>query len=163
MCRLALALALLAVACGDATPAAQGPCGPVEELPIQGGTHLVGDQEPPVPYNSTPPTSGWHSSGAVVLGVHDQPLTEPEQVAVLEQGGVVVTHGELPEQDRAALEELVGGEYAERAALTAYDELEPGTVVLTAWGLLQRCDGADPGAVRAFIDEHTQATVEHDH
>lgn len=160
-CRLAGLLAATAlltlVGCGPkATPA--GSCGPVERPPIQGGGHLIGGQQPPVPYSSVPPTSGWHASGAFEIAVQppDAPLSEPRQVSVLEAGGVVISYRQLPQVDRAALEELVRSRFAGRAAVTPYDQLAPGQVVMTAWGMLQRCQRPDLDAVARFIDAHAQ-------
>lgn len=160
---LAVALfCVLATACGEDAPAgddevgATDSCGPVETIPVQGEGHLVGDQEPPVPYNSTPPTSGWHTSGDVPFTVYgpDDPLTEPEQVTVLELEGVVISYNGLAEEDVATLTELVSGEYADKAALTPYDQLADGQVAMTAWGKVQVCDDLDVDAITAFMDAH---------
>lgn len=168
MMRAALfsAIVLALVACEEARPApapSEGPtataaCGAVETFPVQGEGHLVGNQEPPVRYNSTPPTSGWHASGDVPIVVtpEAQPLSEPEQVTVLELGGIVVSHGELPAEERATLEQLLTDEYPGRAALTAYDRLGEGEVALTAWTVLQRCDAVDVAAIEAFIAFYSQ-------
>jgi hypothetical protein len=136
-------------------------CDPVEQPPLQAGEHLIGDQEPPVPYNSTPPTSGWHASGAFTIDVRppDDPLSEPKQVSVLEVGGVVVTYQDLPDEDRARLEEHVRDNHADRVAVTPYDQLEPGEVAFTAWGNLQRCSGLDLSALDAFVAEHADEEV----
>lgn len=136
-------------------------CGTVEKLPEQGGSHLVGDQEPPVPYNSTPPTSGWHSSGAFEIEVRppDDPLTEPQQVSVLEAGGVVVSYDGISRAERRTLTQLVRDEYDGRVAVTRYPDLRDGEVALTAWQTLQRCDGLDVDAVRAFADAHVAEDV----
>jgi len=152
---LALCLAVAATACGDASaaPAATARCGEVETFPIQGGGHLIGDREPPVPYNSTPPTSGWHSSAAVTIGVSDDPLTEPQQVGILEVGGVVVTHGALDDASAAALRDQAA-RHPGRVATTPYAELAPGQVVLAGWGVVQRCDGVDPDAIDAFVEAY---------
>lgn len=69
------------------------------------GSHLLGDRQPPVPYSSTPPTSGWHASGLTPIAVH--PLSEPQQVSVLEAGAVVVTYHELPDGELSTLTEAV--------------------------------------------------------
>lgn len=161
-----LAVAALAAACtpegpsADASedPAATASCAAVETVPIQGEGHLVGDQEPPVPYNSTPPTSGWHTSTDVAIGTapDDEPLTEPEQVTVLELGGVVVAHNGLETQEQASLEALVAEKFPGQAAATRYDKLESGEVALTAWGKLQRCEALDLAAVEAFVQAYTQ-------
>lgn len=146
------------VASASEGPTATTACDSVQTFPIQGEGHLVGGQKPPVAYNSTPPTSGWHSSSDVpiVVAPPGQPLTEPEQVTVLELGGVVVSHGDLPEAGRASLEELVSGRYAGRAALTEYDKLGGGEVALTSWGVAQRCDAVDLPAVEVFISHYAQ-------
>ncbi|MBA2528380.1 MAG: DUF3105 domain-containing protein, partial [Euzebyales bacterium] len=132
--------------------------GEVREIAIQGGEHLIGDQKPPVPYNSTPPTSGWHSSGDVTIAVRPpgRPLSEPQQVSVLEAGGVVVSYRRLRDEDRRALERRVRRDFDGRAAVTPYRKLGRGEVALTAWGLLQRCDGLDLPAVGDFIDRHAE-------
>jgi hypothetical protein len=139
-------------------PAATADCAAVETIPIQGEGHLVGDQEPPVPYNSTPPTSGWHTSTdiAIVTAPDDEPLTEPEQVTVLELGGVVVAHNDLAAEERESLEALIADRFAGQAAATHYDKLDAGEVALTAWGKLQRCEALDLAAVEAFTEAYAQ-------
>lgn len=167
---------LLLGGCGDGDPVAQpepvttGPadppeaetaCAPVEQPPLQAGSHLLGDQAPPVPYSSVPPTSGWHASGAFSIAVQPpgEPLTEPQQVSVLEVGGVVVVYHELDEEDRVALEHHVTRHHEGRVAVTPYGRLEPGEVAFTAWGVLQRCDGVDLEALDAFNAAHGDAEV----
>lgn len=144
---------------GATEPGATDACGPVETIPVQGEGHLVGDQDPPVPYNSTPPTSGWHTSGDVAFSVYgpDDALREPEQVTVLELGGVVVSYNGLPEAEVSRLADLVSGEHAGRAALTPYDQLGEGEVAMTAWGKVQVCDSVDPAAIAAFVDAYAEA------
>jgi hypothetical protein len=104
---------------------------------------------------SVPPTSGPSASHRLGIGVRtdENPLTEAEQVSVLEAGAVVVTHGELPEPGRDALTSLAR-EYPRRVALTPYDRLAPGQVAFTAFGVVQVCDGVDPDALRAFVDAY---------
>ena len=133
-------------------------CEPEETFPIQGEGHLVGDQEPPVPYNSTPPTSGWHASGDVpiVVDPDGEPLTEPEQVTVLELGGVVVSFKSLPEAELTALTDFLTERFEGQVALTRYDKLQPGQVALTGWGVLQECTGVDTDAIAAFIETNAK-------
>ena len=142
----------------SAGPTATASCGGVETFPVRGEGHLVGNQKPPVPYNSTPPTSGWHTSTDVPIVVtpENDPLSEPEQVTVLELGGIVVSHGVLAEEERAALEQLLADTFAGEAALTRYDKLGDGEIALAGWGVLQRCDEVDTAAIEAFIDFYAQ-------
>lgn len=160
-------LAVLLPACSDvsggATPSPTASidmtgCGPVEQVPIQGEGHLVGFQEPPVPYNSAPPTSGWHTSGEVPIEItpDGEPLTEPQQVTVLELGGVVVTFSQLPADDLDTLTALLEERFAGQAALTRYDKLPAGEIALTSWGVLQRCTELNAEAVAAFVTQHAQ-------
>lgn len=168
-----LALVGLLPACAQANPSqagsAAGACGPVEEIAIQGGSHLIGDQEPPVDYNSTPPTSGWHASGpaAPTVAGADDPLTEPEQVSVLEAGGAVVTYRGLGEEDAGALEAAVALRFSDRVAVTPYDQLGEGEVAFAAWGRLQLCQDLDLGALDAFVTAHAPNGLDiplgHDH
>lgn len=162
-----LAVAALTAACtpdgppsADASeaPAATDDCAAVETVPVQGEEHLVGDQEPPVPYNSTPPTSGWHTSTdvAIVTAPDDEPLTEPEHVTVLELGGIVVSHNGLAADDQEALEALIAEKFAGQAAATRYDKLAQGEVAMTAWGKLQRCEALDLEAVERFVEAYAQ-------
>lgn len=160
-----VALALLPACRNDSTqvvaadtPPATDHCTEVEDVPIQGEGHLVGQQEPPVDYNSVPPTSGWHTAGEIPIEVRDpdDPMREPEQVTALEMGAVVVSYGDLPQDQYRDLERLIQEQFEDRAALTSYERLQPGEVALTAWGRLQRCDAPDLAAVERFIDAFAQ-------
>lgn len=157
----AVVLLCLLWGCGDGAsePGATGACAAVETPPAQGGSHLIGDQEPPVPYNSTPPTSGWHSSGGFEIGVRGptEALTEPQQVSALEAGAVVVTYGELPLTEINRLEEAVSRDYPGRVVTTPYDRLGDGEVAFTAWATLQRCDAIDLEALAAFVETYADA------
>ena len=157
----ALMLSLLVVACGgggaeSSRPPATAACEAVEFPRLQGGLHLIGDREPPVPYSSTPPTSGWHTLAGVDIGVRGEadPLTEPEQVGILELGGIVVTHGALSPPLLEELHAFVRQHYDGRVAVTPYDELDGGAVAFTAWGALQRCEELDLEALAAFADAY---------
>lgn len=148
-----VAVALAACSSAGAAPSPTERCGAVETFPVQGGGHLIGDQQPPVGYNSTPPTSGWHSSNAIQIGPFDDPLPEPDQVSILEVRGIVVTHGELGDGERAALQDEAR-RFRGQVATTPFSELGPGEVVLAGWGALQRCDGVDPAAIGPFVEAY---------
>jgi hypothetical protein len=135
-----------------AVPVATDRCAAPVFPPLQFGSHLLGDTEPPVPYSSTPPTSGWHASGAIPIGINE--LTAPQQVSVLESGAVVVTHRGLPAEEQDVLEDLATAAHDGRLAVTPFDALADGEVVLAAWGVLQRCDGVDVEAVSAFVETY---------
>ena len=137
-------------------PEATALCDSPEFPPVQFGSHLIGDADPPVPYSSTPPTSGWHASGAFQIDVQppDEPLRESVQVSIAEVGAVVVTYRDVDDADRARLEEAVHTRYAGRVAVTPYDQLDPGAMTRAAYGVLQRCEGIDLDAVDAFVESY---------
>lgn len=150
---IAVVLGLLA-GCGGAAaeesePTATAACAAPELPPVQAGLHLIGDRRPPVPYSSTPPTSGWHRSGVGGPGVAAEPLSEPVQVGLLEQGLVVVTHGPLTDDEAQALHDLAAS-FPDTLAVTPYSPLAAGEVVVSAWGVLQRCRGVDADALSVF-------------
>jgi hypothetical protein len=168
----ALVAALLLVSCGpdevptDETPAPMparaddDTCGPEQHPALQSGGHLLPGEDAPVPYSSTPPTSGWHASRHPDRGVHEAPLSEPEQVSVLEDGGVVLAWTALPAAERERLEEFAA-QHAETVASTPYDELGAGQVAMTAWGVLRVCDGVDLAMIETFVAEHAGAGAPH--
>ena len=151
---VALAVAALLVGCGgaptDRAAVATAACDEPEFPSVQFGSHLLGDTPPPLPYSSTPPTSGWHASGAIPITIAT--LSDPQQVSVLEVGAIVITHDGLSQPERSRLEDHVRDSYADRVAVTPYPALDDGSVVLAGWGVLQRCDGVDLAALDTFVD-----------
>ncbi|WP_370324914.1 DUF3105 domain-containing protein [Euzebya sp.] len=154
---LAVLLAVLLGACGSSgatsAPNATARCDAPELPPVQFGSHLIGDAEPPVPYSSVPPSSGWHASGALDITAYppSNPLSEPQQVSVLEAGAVVVTYRGLTDDDVATLVEHVQTAHPGQAATTPYDRLDDGQVALAGWGVVQRCHGVDLDSIDAFV------------
>lgn len=164
--RLGIVLtAVLIAGCGQSptgAPTATDRCDQVEFPSVQFGSHLLGDSQPPIPYSSTPPTSGWHSSGAVPEGVFTEPLPEPAQVSVLEAGGVVVTHNGLADEDLQRLTDAVRERFADRVVVTPYDQIPAGSTAFTSWGVLQTCEGLDLEALAAFVAAYGSPISSHD-
>lgn len=144
---------LLVGACGDGAEVA---CGPVEQPELQGGGHLLGDTEPPVPYSSTPGTSGFHAAGAPPEGVYggDDALSEPAIVLSLESGQIVAAYDpdELPDAEVTELEDLATGPLAGRLTVTPFDGDMGASLTLNAWGERQPCSTVDADAVRGFVE-----------
>lgn len=148
-------LAVLATACGTDDVTAPDPasgefvaCGPVEVQQIQGGTHLIGDAEAPVPWNSRPGTSGWHAGGEVPFGILDEPVGDAVIVSALEAGKVVLAHdGTL---DLAGLDHVVE-EADDRLVVAQYDQQMPSPAALLAWGRLTRCTELQFADITAFV------------
>jgi len=58
----------------------------------QGNQHLSSLEEPHVPYNTTPPTSGPHMGGLWQWGISEEPIPDEWQVHNLEDGGVIIQY-----------------------------------------------------------------------
>ncbi len=157
MRRLTAAFAVAAgglAACGGASQAAA--CGPVEHPELQGGAHLIGDTAPPVPYSSTPGTSGFHTAGRPRTGVVGEPLTEPEIVTLLEGGQAVAAYDpeQLPPSEVRDLRDLARGRLAGRLTVTPFNRDMGAPLTLNAWGTRQACGRVDAAAVAAFVARH---------
>lgn len=161
----AACLVLVAVVAGSvgctSDPGVAGDCDEAEEQPRQEGSHLLGDQAPPVPYTSSPPTSGWHTSGRPPdPGAYVEPVSEPQQVHHLEQGGVVVAYDpSVPTELEGQLQRIP--EEVDGVVVTPYSQAMPSAITLTAWGILQRCTSATAADVAAFRDAHAIAPDDH--
>lgn len=124
---------------------------PGERFASQGNAHVtLGTATPP--YNSDPPTSGWHTPELAPWGSHLEP--QPDQMLVhnMEDGGVILWYAQgTPEENArhvAALQE-VAGNY--RSIVIVPRAGMPTTYALTAWQRLQRFDAIDADAMRTFI------------
>lgn len=153
-----LVTTLVLVACGIQDDPPRAACGPVESPEVQGGGHLIGDNPAPVPYTSTPGTSGWHASGQPRTGVVREPLPEPEIVSVLEHGQIVAAYdpGSLPPDQVVVLEELAEGPLEGDLTVTPFEEEMGAPLVLNAWGTRQACAVADPEAITRFVERHAE-------
>lgn len=152
----AAVLALLLGGCGGGgdgggnSDGAATACGPeVQEALDPGSVQHVLPGAPEPSYATDPPTSGPHLAGGTVGGVQPAPLARPVQVAVLEEGGVVVQHDGVDGAGRARLEALA----ADDVVVAPNPDL-PSPVVATAWQHRLECAGAGPAAVEAFVARH---------
>ncbi len=124
---------------------------PGERLRSQGNVHVsLGTTTPP--YNSDPPTSGWHTNELAPWGAHLEVQHDQRLVHNMEDGGVVLWYPLGPPEENAAhvaaLEDVARGY---RLTVIAPREGMPTRYALTAWQRLQRFDEIDPEAMRAFI------------
>ncbi|MGH3440717.1 MAG: DUF3105 domain-containing protein [Nitriliruptorales bacterium] len=160
---VAVAAGLLLTACaGD--DAAQA-CGPVEHPELQGGSHLIGDAEPPVPYSSTPGTSGWHASGQPPTGVIDRgtPLTDTQIVASLEAGQVVAAYDPdgLAADQVDELERLARDRFSGQLTVAPFTQDMGAPLVLNAWATRQPCSRVDTDVIASLIDRLGDTSTGH--
>lgn len=162
---VAAVVAAAGLALSACTVGATEACGPVEHPELQGGSHLIGDAEPPVPYTSTPGTSGWHTGGQPRIGVidRDAPLDDPQIVAALEVGQVVAAYDpdELPADQVDELERLARDDFSGQLTVTAFTGDMGAPLVLNAWVTRQPCSRVDPDAIASFVDRFGGAGPDH--
>ncbi len=94
---------------------------PGVEFPSQGNVHLAAIDEPHPPYNSSPPSSGWHMGFLAEWGVSEEPLPPELYIHNLEDRGIVLAYN-CPD----GCDDL-------QANLTEFVEEEGGLIVLTPY------------------------------
>lgn len=137
-----------------------GASGSVQTVPIQGQAHIQRGASHP-PYNSKPPTSGWHYGDAVApAGVSANPIPNEVQVHNLEHGEIMVQY-DCPEgcQDMITQLEGIVRSYRSKVILAPYPGLDR-RIALTAWGKIAFLDAVDEPFIRRFIAENKDKAPE---
>lgn len=156
-----IVIALLAIASGvfNSSPAparvAQAAnsvvCSGVQTFPAQSRDHINPGQPHP-PYNSNPPTGGWHWANPQDWGIYTSQQFQEQLVHNLEHGGIVVQYNGLSAADVQRLTDFVKRD-TYHMILAPYPALPQGEkVAMTAWTHLQTCDGVDENALQSFIN-----------
>ncbi|HSK16127.1 MAG TPA: DUF3105 domain-containing protein [Gaiellaceae bacterium] len=111
-------------------------------------------------YNSTPPTSGYHSAQTAIWNLYDQPVPSIHYLHNMEHGGVVVQYGS---NTPAETVQRLGNWYDQdtRGLIVAptMPELEEADAVLadeivaTSWTHMLRCSDFDEGALDDFVND----------
>lgn len=125
---------------------------PGESFPSQGNIHIeLGASHPP--YNSDPPTSGWHTGDLAPWGSYDFVVPDERLIHNLEDGGVILWYPLGTEsENREHLERLEEVARGYRNVIIAPREGMPTLYAATAWQRLQRFDSFDSEGMRAFLE-----------
>jgi hypothetical protein len=120
-------------------------------MPDQGNRHIKTAEDPHVPYNSDPPTSGPHLPYIAPWGVHTTPIVKELQVHNLEDGGVMVQYN-CPSGCPDLVEKLAAivRQHPEHVILAPYPGMKT-RIALTAWTRLDAFDEFDASRVSRFI------------
>jgi len=144
------------------------PTEPGVALPSLGNHHVRSLDEPHIPYNSKPPTSGPHLPNIASWGVYDQPIPNELQVHNLEDGGVMIQYDCKNCADLIGKLERLAEEYYQRAAteklkskgsrwehliVAPYPRMGTG-IALTAWTRIDRLETYDEARIRRFIEAY---------
>jgi hypothetical protein len=132
-----------------------------ERIPDMGvSLHLPNAEDiPPVPYNSNPPTSGYHwGGGTAPWGILNEPVPDTLTVHNIEHGGIVIHYRQG--LDQARLDQLTG---VARSLLEENpcvvmvprpaEQLDT-PIALTAWNYLMPLETVDEESIRAFFNAH---------
>ena len=126
---------------------------PGQNVPIQGFEHVRPGQPHP-PYNSDPPTSGWHYAQPAPAGFHDSPVPDEQLIHNLEHGHVVISYdcSKLTncEQVKARLRRLIQ-RFNARKVVAVPRQNADAAIALTAWGRIDKLDRYDERRIVAFI------------
>ncbi len=134
----------------------------VRQFPDQGtGTavHLEQVDSPHPPYNSNPPTSGWHFGGAILTpGRYTQPVPDTITVHSLEHGMVIIHY--RADVEPAVIEQLttLARELQRKNPCVILlprptTALDP-PIAVTAWTYFLELGAVDVPAIAAFYREH---------
>ena len=121
-----------------------------KSFPIQGQDHIaIGALHPP--YNSNPPTSGWHYAAPANVGFYDRELPDERLVHNLEHGHIWIAYRPtIPDEIKSQLKKLAGG-----MAIVTPRPTNDTDLALVAWGRLDafNLDGTplDSQRIQSFI------------
>jgi Protein of unknown function (DUF3105) len=129
-------------------------------VPAPASPHIAEVTSPHGPYNSNPPTSGWHYGGGTApWGVQTQPIADELSVHNLEHGGVVIHYRQG--LDQATVDQLttLARELQQQSPCIVLvprpaDKMTESPIAMTAWTWLLRLDSFDAGKIRAFFRAH---------
>ena len=147
---------------------------PGEAVPDLGNEHISTLDTPHPPYNSNPPTSGWHIPFIATWGVHQKPIPRELQVHNLEDGGVLIQYacpvacpGLVAKLERLAKRVLARPEPRYHHLIVApHPDAEPGrppeppgrqsapVLALTAWTRIDRLTAFDDARITRFIEAY---------
>lgn len=126
---------------------------PGQQFPDQGRTHIKRGETHP-PYNSTPPTSGWHWEDWPQYGIYTEQLPDEWQIHHLEHGGIMIQYS-CPSGCPEVVDQLtnIARRYRYKVILAPYTGL-PNRITLTAWTRLDAMDEVDEARIVDFIDAY---------
>lgn len=126
----------------------------------EGSNHLANVTDPlPKPYNSNPPTSGWHwGGGAADPGIKDQPIDDRITVHNLEHGFVIIHYrADLDSATVDKLKNLTLQLQQQNPCIILVprpaDKLQV-PIAVTGWTNLLELNNYDEGAIRDFFKNH---------
>ena len=107
-------------------------------------------------YSTTPPTSGPHWPATAQCGIYDEELPDELVVHNMEHGNVVISHNLVDPGEVRRLTEVAHRlpNFNKWGILRPYSNIRPGTVAMTAWGVMEQLRGVDEGQIERFFEAY---------
>lgn len=138
-----------ATVAGPAVPSGQSRP-EIVSAPDQGRDH-VGPGQPHPPYNSNPPTSGWHYGTTAPWGFHNTALPDELIIHNLEHGGIWISYKD--ENDSEVVDALVAlARQFPRKVIMTHRSANDTRLAVAAWGRLMKLERFDRDAIVDFIN-----------
>jgi hypothetical protein len=129
---------------------------PGQAVPIQSRDHIAEGATHP-PYNSDPPTGGWHYATPAAPGVYDKQLLDEQVVHNLEHGYIVIAYdcSRLSNCDsvKAELKSTFDRNRGWKMVVEPRKNADA-AIALTAWGRIEKLDSLDAGKIQQFINAY---------
>ncbi len=128
-----------------------------ESFANQGQEHIaVGAAHPP--YNSNPPTSGWHYLQPATWGIYQSELPDETLVHNLEHGGIWISYSHIDRATKQKIETLAK-QYPDKLIVTPRGK-DDAKIVLASWRRLLKLESFDEDTVVSFIRSHKNRAPE---
>lgn len=132
-------------------------------MPDQGRTH-VAPGEPHPPYNTTPPTSGWHLANVAPWGVFNEPVPNELQIHNLEHGGVLLQYNCGAEPAGGALDDAscrrlhdelarIAARHRSKVLVAPYPGMAS-RIAVTSWTRIMTLDQVEEQKILRYIDQY---------
>ena len=124
------------------------------QIPALAANHIAEGAQ--ASYNSQPATSGEHWPVPAQCGFYDEQLPDERVVHNLEHGNIVVSYNLLLGSDVSSLRDAFEGIGLSRlwGVARAYDQILPGEISLTAWGVMDTFLGVDRERISRFFETY---------
>ncbi len=123
---------------------------PGQAIEVLNQVHIEEGSKTHDPYNSNPPTSGWHWPASASCIAYSETQPDERLIHNLEHGGIWISY--KPSIDAQTKTQL--NDFATRFAnvLVEPREANEANISLAAWGRLENLDNYDEGKIIAFIN-----------
>ncbi len=129
-----------------------------QAFPIQSREHIQpGAQHPP--YNSNPPTGGWHYAQTARTGVYTEALADETLVHNLEHGHVWLSYRDADDEEALAVLRDLQRFYPDYVIVTHRPQNDT-RIAAAAWGRLLTLDEPDVAQLQAFVVRYRERAPE---